>query len=152
VESFHDEVVAGRDQENAVRWRDEKLHLSRVFGVVHEEQDAFAMQHAEIQRTEFVFFFGELGFGMEGAEDVGHGLRGGEGFFADAFEIERDLRVGIVRREFGSEFEGEGGLANSALALESGDVDAAFFDGDAEFGEFGGASGEVGGRGWELVR
>ena len=24
--------------------------------------------------------------------------------------------------------------------------------GDAEFGEFGGASGEVGGRGWELVR
>jgi hypothetical protein len=29
-------------------------------------------------------------------------------------------------------------------------VDAAFFDGGTEFGEFGGASGEVGGRGWEL--
>jgi hypothetical protein len=105
-----------------------------------------------IEGAEVGLFFGGLGFRMEGAEDVGHGLGGGEGFFADAFEVEIDLGVGEVGSEFGGEFEGEGGLADSALALEPGDVDAAFFDGGAEFGEFGGASGEVGGWGWELVQ
>src|SRR5258708_6964320 len=87
---------------------------------------------------------------MEGAEDVGHGFSGGEGFFADALEIEVDLGVGVVGGEVFGQFQGEGGLADSALALESGDVDAAFFDGGAQFAEFGGASGEVGGRGREL--
>ena len=43
--------------------------------------------------------------GMEGAEDVGQGLGGSEGFFADAFEVEIDLRVGKVGGEFGGKFE-----------------------------------------------
>ena len=59
------------------------------------------MEDGSILWVEFFYCFGELGFGMEGAEDVGHGLGGGEGFFADAFEVEVDLGVGVVGGEIG---------------------------------------------------
>src|ERR1035441_5283543 len=77
-----------------------------------------------VQGTELVFFVGQLDFGMEGAQDVLHGLGGGEGSFADTFEIEIDLRVVEVGGEIGGQFECEGGLADTSLALESRDVNA----------------------------
>jgi hypothetical protein len=104
MEARQREVLARGHQKGATRWWNQRLHLGGVFGVVHQEQGALVVEDGQILSAEVFFFFGELGFGMESAEDVGHGFGGGEGVFADASEIEIDLGVGIVWCEFGREF------------------------------------------------
>jgi hypothetical protein len=101
------------------------------------------VQEIEVQRAELLFFLGEFGLGIKGAKDVRHGLGGSERFFADTSEVEVELRVREVRSKIGGQFESEGGLADSALALEARDVDTTSSDSRAEFVEFGLASDKV---------
>src|SRR5664280_617245 len=104
-----------------------------------------------VQGAELVFFVGQLDVGMEGVEDELHGLGGGEGSFADTFEIEIDLRVVEVGGEIGGQFECEGGLADTSLALESRDVNASNQDRCPKFLQILLASSEVRRRRGELM-
>ena len=58
-----------------------------------------ALKHGEIESTQLAFTFRESVGGMVSADDVGQGLRHGKWLRARAFEIEKELGVGIPRLE-----------------------------------------------------
>lgn len=88
------------DDDEAPRRQDQRCHLIRTDRVVQQKKNLFVMEYMVIEGCQLGFLIGELRPREEGADDVGHHLghreRNGE-----PPQVEKDLTVGIVGRNFG---------------------------------------------------
>src|SRR5262249_18052442 len=88
---------------------------------------------------------------MMSANDVGQSFSHGERLRARAFEIEKELGVGIAWLEQFDELERQHGFADAAHSLQTGDGNAADFDLGQQLFQLIFAAGKVIGWGWGLV-
>src|SRR6185369_17586671 len=120
-------LARSNQQQTAYGWN-QRLNLRSVGGVVHQQQRAPALEHGEIESTQLAFTLREFGGGMVSANDVGQRLSHGERLCARAFEIEKELGVGIAWLEQFDELERQSSLTDAAQPLQTGDGNATGFD------------------------
>lgn len=148
--------AAGDQRGAALRAGQQRPDLGGVPGVVQQGQDTSAGEGGAVEGGALRQALGDGGVGraqgaQEGAED-GHRLGG---VVAGALEVDVELPVGEVVAGGVRDMDGEGGLSDAADAGERRDGhDAALGGGEliAEFGDEGGAPGEVGDGGGQLLR
>jgi hypothetical protein len=146
-------VTARGDDHGTRGWRQERLDLRGIAGVVEEQEGGLLREHAAVQRGEFAFRdLPQVGLRLEGVDDLCHGVGGRKRWVGGASQVEKDLSVGVTVREFLRDEECEGGLADAAHAGEAADGGArTLAQALHKLIHFGSAAGEVGGRRRERV-
>jgi len=76
-------------------------------------------QHREVNRLQLVNALGQLGPRHERANDISHGLSSGQGLLADAPQVQINLRVGILWRNFLRQLQRQRRLAHATLPVQA---------------------------------